>query len=321
MSLAPGTKPIAYYRDQYGTHPIFDLSNDSDKLDGLHAVSFPKTSYKTAAELNNNTTLESGIYTCSDGAGLGLEASWYHIINMHHFDNNGYNTQIACSLDGYHFMWIRFSAAGTWSSWYKIYHADNDGSGSGLDADLVDGQHASVFVPTSRQIIAGVGLSGGGDLTIDRTLTVAIPTLYIEDQKAANTAGGTFTSGAWQKRDLNTVVTNEITGASLASSQITLPAGTYEARFSCPAFAVSRHKAKLYNVTASANIILGSSEDSPPTGSVDKSFGFGRFTLAVQSVLELRHQCQITYATYGLGVESNFAVIEVYSQIEIRKIA
>ena len=136
-----------------GTHISVDGSGnvsvlDSDKLDAFHAVSFPKTSYKTAAELNNNTTLESGIYTCSDGAGLGLEASWYHIINMHHFDNNGYNTQIACSLAGNHFMWIRFSAGGTWSSWYKIYHADNDGSGSGLDADLLDGQHASAFAPS-----------------------------------------------------------------------------------------------------------------------------------------------------------------------------
>ena len=51
--------------------------------------------------------------------------------------------------------------------------------------------------------------------------------LHVRDEKAANTPGGTFTASAWQKRDLNTVKTNQISGASLASNQITLPAGTY----------------------------------------------------------------------------------------------
>ena len=33
-----------------------------------------------------------------------------------------------------------------WSSWRKIWTDDNDGSGSGLDADTLDGQHASAFL-------------------------------------------------------------------------------------------------------------------------------------------------------------------------------
>ena len=37
--------------------------------------------------------------------------------------------------------------AGT--SWYKLWHEGNDGSGSGLDADLLDGQHSSYFTPTN----------------------------------------------------------------------------------------------------------------------------------------------------------------------------
>jgi hypothetical protein len=214
-------------------------------------------------------------------------------------------------------------------------HKDTDGTLSGNSdssiptekaiktyADTLNAAMDAAKVPTTRQIIAGVGLSGGGTLSADRTLTVAIPTLYIEDQKTANTAGGTFTSGAWYKRDLNTVVINEISGASLASSQITLPAGTYEAKFSCPAYTVYSHKAKLYNVTAAADLIIGSSSYATSAGDEEsRTFGFGRFVLTVQSILELQHRCNTTRTSYGLGIASNFSVIEVYSMIEIRKIA
>lgn len=43
---------------------------------------------------------------------------------------------------------------------------------SGLNADLVDGYHASSFVQSSRQVIAGSGLTGGGALSADVTLNV-----------------------------------------------------------------------------------------------------------------------------------------------------
>ena len=46
--------------------------------------------------------------------------------------------------------------------------------------------------------------------------------LHVQDKKAQNSNGGQYATGSFQKHDVNTVVTNEITGASLASSQITL---------------------------------------------------------------------------------------------------
>jgi hypothetical protein len=39
--------------------------------------------------------------------------------------------------------------AGGNTTQYKVWHAGNDGSGSGLDADMLDGYHASSFVKTS----------------------------------------------------------------------------------------------------------------------------------------------------------------------------
>lgn len=41
------------------------------------------------------------------------------------------------------------------------------------------------------------------------------PLLHVQDQKTSGTLGGTFTSGAWRTRDLNTELTNEITGGGL----------------------------------------------------------------------------------------------------------
>jgi len=54
--------------------------------------------------------------------------------------------------------------------------------------------------------------------------------LHVIEEQAAGTNGhndGNFVSGAYRTRVLNKVLTNEISGASVASNQITLPAGTY----------------------------------------------------------------------------------------------
>ena len=53
------------------------------------------------------------------------------------------------------------------------WHAGNDGFGSGLDADLLDGNHGSYFLDTSSstQIKSG-SLSLGGDITVSGNLTV-----------------------------------------------------------------------------------------------------------------------------------------------------
>ena len=81
--------------------------------------------------------------------------------------------------------------------------------------------------------------------------------LHVRDEKANNTGGGTFTSGAWQTRTLNTSLTNEISGASLSSNQITLPSGTYFINALATADAVRAHKIKLRNITDSSDTLIG----------------------------------------------------------------
>ena len=146
--------------------------------------------------------------------------------------------------------------------------------------------------------------------------------LHVRDEKANNTAGGTATSGSFETRTLNTVMTNEITGASLASNQITLPSGTYYIHASAPAYGVNAHKIKLRNTTDSSDTIIGTSENTAAVdGVTNHSFVIGRFTITAQKVFELQHRVQTTLATEGLGVKSNFSVVEVYADVKIWKVA
>jgi hypothetical protein len=140
----------------------------------------------------------------------------------------------------------------------------------------------------------------------------------IRDEKAANTDGGTFTSGAWRTRDLNTEHADTAGIASVASNQITLAAGTYRCHIVVPGAKVDRHKARLQDITNTATLLHGTTAFSWNTSdlAITHSVIAGRFTLAGSTVLEVQHQCQTTYATGGYGHASNFAVAEIYTVAE-----
>lgn len=145
--------------------------------------------------------------------------------------------------------------------------------------------------------------------------------VVVVDEKTANTAGGTFTQDVWQTRELNTLRVNDDSIGSLASNQITLPAGTYECWISAPAFNVNRHMIRLQDITDVSTIIPGTSELA--TDAVDitpRSFIHHKFTLSVSSALEVQHRCQLTQAANGFGVESNVGVVETYTVAVFRKV-
>ena len=144
--------------------------------------------------------------------------------------------------------------------------------------------------------------------------------LIVVDQKSSGTGGGTFTSGSWVTRDINTVVYNGIDGASLNSNRITLPAGVYYVKASAPALRVNEHKAILYNVSDSITELIGSSEDSDKDGDGQtRSFIEGIITIAGSKVFEIRHRCSSS-RSMGLGLPCSFGVAEIYTQVFIRKI-
>ena len=146
--------------------------------------------------------------------------------------------------------------------------------------------------------------------------------LHVRDEKASGSGGGTLTLGAWRTRTLNTVMTNEISGASLTSNQIILPSGTYYIHASSPSAYVNETKAKLRNITDSTDVLIGQSLYSDNASAVifTPSMVIGRFTIASQKTFELQHRSAATYGS-GFGLASSFSVAEVYADVQIWKVA
>ncbi|MCL1599814.1 MAG: hypothetical protein M3094_11560, partial [Actinomycetia bacterium] len=112
--------------------------------------------------------------------------------------------------------------------------------------------------------------------------------LHVWHEETASTNGGAATSGSFETRTLNTETTNEIDGATLASNVITLPPGTYWLNGWCAGHACDLYKSRVYDITASATLIVGSSERATSSSRhVTRSTVSGRFTLAVESDLRL----------------------------------
>ncbi len=145
--------------------------------------------------------------------------------------------------------------------------------------------------------------------------------MVVRDEKTSGAGPGNI-SGSWGTRTLNTVQSNTIAGASLASSQITLPAGTYQISASTPALNSQQFKARLYNVTTSAVLIVGTSEK--PFGNsihpVTRSFVNGCITLTGTTVIRLE-DISGSGTTAGGEPSSIASTVEVYSEITIRKVA
>ena len=73
-------------------------------------------------------------------------------------DSSGGNTHQLAFTDNGNLHLRSVAIGGTWpTNWSKLWHSNNDGSGSGLDADLLDGQQGSYYVNTSTaQTISGI---------------------------------------------------------------------------------------------------------------------------------------------------------------------
>ena len=77
--------------------------------------------------------------------------TWYSMVNMAHYGSN-HGHQIAGSFYSAGDLYNRNNSNTSLSAWAKIWNTANDGSGSGLDADLLDGQHGSYYAPASTAV-------------------------------------------------------------------------------------------------------------------------------------------------------------------------
>lgn len=173
------------------------------------------------------------------------------------------------------------------------------------------------------------GLTSGTTRTVtipDKSGTMAMTSdistaqvLHVRDEKSSGTNGGGSTAGSWQVRTLNTVVLNEISGASLSSNTVTLPAGTYEVYGRSPSAGGDQHKVKLRNTTDSTDTLIGSSMSSATTNTTD-SVVIGKFTIAGTKDFQLQYYCAVSSAVIGLGLGLGASVVEVFGEVLIKKV-
>lgn len=133
------------------------------------------------------------------------------------------------------------------------------------------------------------------------------------------TTDSSMLQSAYVKRTLNTTITNNIGSATLTTSVISLPAGTYHVRAATPG-STSKHRARLRNTTDSTTLINGpaivSSVGAPSVSELE-----GTFTLGGTKNIELQQYNVNTGGTSVGGDAMTTGEVEVYSEVYIWKVA
>jgi hypothetical protein len=196
-------------------------------------------------------------------------------------------------------------------------------------ADLIT-TAGDVVYGTAADTMTRLGIGTAGQvLTVNsgatapewKTAGATIQQAVFTDTKSSGTNGGTFTDGAWRTRDITTTQSNSITGCSLASNQITLPAGTFRVEGSAVAFKVDRHQTRIYNITGSTSLFVGLNSYSDTYQDIATPSTFsGTFTLAGSTVIELQHRSNLSYSNQGFGLSLGWGDC-VYSIVTITKVA
>ena len=142
--------------------------------------------------------------------------------------------------------------------------------------------------------------------------------LHLQDRKTSGTNGGAATAGSWETRDLNTVFVNNIGGSPLSSNQITLQPGTYRVSVRVPHYFGDYAQSRLFNVTAQAQLMIGSSVRSNATATVFSQIN-GNFSIGSATTIEVQQRVSTTDPNgFGLAVGGQFTVgFEVYTDCRI----
>lgn len=155
--------------------------------------------------------------------------------------------------------------------------------------------------------------------------------LHVTDTVSSGTAAQILISNSWAARRLQTVNVNQITGASLVSNTITLPAGTYWIEFSAAWFGNASSagelevKTRFRNVTDGTDASVGFATGGivAASGAVGSSnSGANKFTIASAKDFQLQTYCGTTTTSVFTGGSAITASSsdEMYANVAIWKI-
>lgn len=204
------------------------------------------------------------------------------------------------------------------------------GSASTARANLGLGSAATLSAGTGpNQIVQLDGSSklpavDGSQLTNLPSAGTAVKIAIVQDQKPTSTDGQTLSSG-WQTRNLNTELSDPNNIITIASNHIVLVAGTYvlraEGGVKPTGTGQQFYASRLYDITNSVSLgqgINGYVNDS----SVMQQVMFMPVTVQVVVASTISVEFQ-TYSSGGCttGRSTGFTAVEVYSTVEVEKVA
>ena len=213
----------------------------------------------------------------------------------------------------------------------ELLTADEMTGSSGLNVpaalDTVSQAEAEAGVSTTvrawtaqrvAQAIAALGGGGGAGTGSSGFSKVFL----VQDEKADGVDGGTSVATTWTKRTLNTVKHNTLTGASVASDVVTLPAGDYYFEGSQPTNDNDTGQTRLRDTDNNVTLVLGTTEfvnnsdDGETPGLIS-----GFFTLSAETDVELQYFVKVGRATFGLGIHTTTTgEVAVYARAMFVKI-
>ncbi len=140
------------------------------------------------------------------------------------------------------------------------------------------------------------------------------PLFYVRDEKANLTAGQTLSAGVWNIRDLNTVLQNDIQGASLSANVVTLPAGTYEFHGEAGGHQCNEHAVRIHNLTTGALIEGVHTRSAAGDYTTTRAVVVGQMTLTASNTIRLEHYT-VNAGTGGLAMgrgNEKYADLRIY---------
>jgi hypothetical protein len=217
---------------------------------------------------------------------------------------------------------IRWKDSRTKPTWEQVQAV-------GIQVEPPEDMYDSYRIPHASTIdVGGIRIGSGLTITPEGVVNVnpmevafSAAVAVVADSKPSGYDGGTFSSGAWRTRDLNSVLRAASWLTLNDNSTFTLVPGIYYFDASAPAVYVNGHKCRIRSLSGNSVMLYGTSEYNGYSNQVERSYLRGVAEINTQSIFTLEHYAEKTRSTtgfgYGLGI---FGVPEIYSVVTIFKL-
>lgn len=143
--------------------------------------------------------------------------------------------------------------------------------------------------------------------------------VLVGDFKSSTTVSGTYNQGAWRTFDLTSEQSDPSNIASIASNQVTLPAGTYEVCAQAVNSKADECQMRIWNATDSSLLVLGQNNHACGDAGETQGPGMfvrGRFEITASKAIEVQTRCTTNMQGNQVGTGED----EVYMLAEFRRI-